>query len=309
MVFITSAWGLLGMTAAVEPLIAITIGTTMLSLGLSLHVAALRDWCRNLQLPLRVLLGSCVLVPCAGLLFLHAPWSWSIAKPAREAIALMAICPSAPLALRKARSLGGDHQLAALIQIGAACFAIITIPLMGALYRWSFGVEGWDVLPRQVALQVGQIQVVPLLFGLGMRQWQPRLADRLSSSISRLANGMLLLMLLAVLVVAVPLVWEFLPGNWIAIVTMVLMACTALLIGWALAGRSSGHGRSTSVVTAMRNPGLALLFASEHGSELRQTTAAILMYVIVTFAAMQLSVPLSGKMTPASTSEKFDRRR
>lgn len=278
------------MTAAVEPLIAITIGTTMLSLGLSLQVEALRDWCRRLQLPLRVLLGSCVLVPCAGLLFLHTPWSWSIARPAREAIALMAICPSAPLALRKARSLGGDHQVAALIQIGAAVLAIITIPLMGALYRWSFQIEGWDVLPRQVALQVAQIQVVPLLLGLSLRQWQPHLADRLTSSISRLANGMLLVMLLVVLVIAVPLLWEFLPGNWIAIITMILLASTALLIGWALAGRGSEHGRSTSIVTAMRNPGLALLFASEHSSELRMVTSAILVYVAVTLGMIQISI-------------------
>lgn len=278
------------MNTAAESLIAFTIGTTMLSLGLSLQVEALRDWCRNLQLPLRVLFGSCVLMPCAGLLFLHAPWSWWIARPAREAIALMAICPSAPLALRKARSLGGDHQLAALIQIGAAVLAIITIPLMGALYRWSFQIEGWDVLPQQVALQVGQIQVLPLLLGLILRQWQPDRAARLASGISRVANGLLLVMLLVVLVISMPLLWEFLPGNWIAIVTMVLLACTALLIGWALAGRGSEHGRCTSVVTAMRNPGLALLFASEHGSELRTVTAAILVYVAVTLGIMQLSI-------------------
>lgn len=278
------------MTAAVEPLIAITIGTTMLSLGLSLQIEALRNWCRKPQLPLRVLLGSCVLVPCAGLLFLHAPWSGSIARPAREAIALMAICPSAPLALRKARNLGGDHQLAALIQIGAAVLAIITIPLMGDLYRWSFQIEGWDVLPRQVALQVGQIQLAPLLVGLILRQWQPDRADQLASSISRLANAMLLVMLLVVLVVAAPLLWEFLPGDWITIATMALLACTALLIGWALGGRGSEHGRSTSVVTAMRNPGLALLFASEHGSELRMVTAAILAYVALTLGILQLSI-------------------
>lgn len=278
------------MTAAVEPLIAITIGTTMLSLGLSLHMNALREWCRRPLLPLRVLLGSCVLVPCAGLLLLHAPWSWSIARAAREAIGLMAICPSAPLALRRARNLGGDQQLAALIQIGAAVLAILTVPLMGALYRWSFGLEGWDVLPRQVALQVGQIQVVPLLLGLGLRQWQPHFADRILSPISRLANGMLLVMLVVVLVVAVPLLWEFLPGNGMAMATMILLACTALLIGWALAGRGSEHGRSSSVVTAMRNPGLALLFASEYGTELRMVIAAILVYVVITLVVIQILI-------------------
>ncbi|MEB3362484.1 MAG: bile acid:sodium symporter [Synechococcaceae cyanobacterium] len=276
------------LSAAMESLIATSIGTTMLSLGLGLQVSALKDWWERPWLPLRVLVGSCALVPLAGLLLLHAPWSWSIARPVRQAIALMAICPSAPLALRKARGLGGDQQLAALVQMGAALLAIITIPLLGALYRWSFGVGGWDVLPRHVALQVSRIQVLPLLVGLGLRTGWPQLADRVSSPLSKLAHGLLLLMLVVVLAIAAPLLWEFLPGNRLAFLTMLLLAVLALWIGWALAGRTSQQGRTTAVVTAMRNPGLALLFATEHSSDLRTTTAAILMYVLVTLVLLQI---------------------
>lgn len=276
------------LSTAMESLIATSIGTTMVSLGLGLQVSALREWCERPWLPLRVLVGSCVVVPLAGLLLLHAPWSGSIARPVRQAIALMAICPSAPLALRKARGLGGDQQLAALVQMGGALLAIISIPLLGALYRLRFGVDGWDVLPRHVALQVSRIQVLPLLVGVGLRFLWPQLADRVSSPLNKLAHGLLLLMLVVVVAIAAPLLWEFLPGNWLALLTMVVLAGLAVWIGSALAGPASQQGRTAAVVTAMRNPGLALLFATEHSSDLRPTTAAILVYVLVTLALLQI---------------------
>ncbi|MBU6251460.1 MAG: transporter, partial [Cyanobacteria bacterium REEB417] len=125
--------------------ITATLFSTMLALGLSLRLEMLRGWLDRPGLPLRVLLGSCVLVPLLGLLLLQTPWSFSIERDERTAIALMALCPSAPLAMRKARKVGGDHQLAALLQVGAALLAILTVPLLGWVFRERFGVVGWEV--------------------------------------------------------------------------------------------------------------------------------------------------------------------
>ena len=97
------------MSTAIGLFITLTLFSTMLALGLTLRVEGLRPWLSRPGLPLRVLLGSCVLVPLLALLLLQTPWSWQIAQPVRFAIALMALCPSAPLALRKARKGGGDQ--------------------------------------------------------------------------------------------------------------------------------------------------------------------------------------------------------
>ncbi len=269
--------------------IGVTVFSTMLALGLGLHLEALRQWCLRPSLPLRVLLGSCVLVPLVGLLLLQTSWSWSMAKPERTAIALMALCPSAPLSLRRARQAGGDHQLAALVQVGAALLAILTVPLLGLLYRWSFSLDGWEARPIDVALQVGQVQVVPLLLGLVLRRWRPRLADRLQAPLERLANGLLILLVVLLLLLLGPSLWTFLRSNPAAFLAMVLMAMASLLIGMALGGGRSGHGVTTSVVTAMRNPGLALLFASRHGEALSDLGLAILLYVLITWV---VSLPL-----------------
>ena len=277
------------MSASVSLFIALTLFSQMLALGLGLRLEALRQWCDRPALPLRTLLGSCLLVPLLALLLLQTPWSWSIARPERVAIALMALCPSAPLALRKAREAGGDQQLAALMQVGAALVAIASVPLLGLLFREVFGVEGWQVRPRDVALQVGQVQLLPLLLALALRRWSPRLVERLEAPLHRLANALLLLLVLLVLLKTAPLLWVALPQVWEALLLMALLASGSLLIGRLMAGPGSSHGGTTALVTAMRNPGLALLFASRHGQGLTGLKLAILAYVLVTVV---VSLPL-----------------
>ena len=277
------------MNTTVSVFIGVTLFTTMLALGLSLRLDALQQWCRRPALPLRVLLGSCVLVPLLGLLLLQTPWSWAVGKPARTAIALMALCPSAPLALRKARQVGGDHQLAALLQVGAALLAIITVPIVGLLFRHTFAVDGWQVRPLDVAAQVAQVQVLPLLLGLGLRTWRPALAERLNPSLNRFANLLLVVLVVLVLIKAGPLLLNFVPSNLLAMGLMVMLSVGSGLIGMALAGRAHDHGLTTAVVTALRNPGLALLFANRHGGGLEGLRLGILLYVLLT---VLVSVPL-----------------
>ncbi|MFM8259389.1 MAG: bile acid:sodium symporter [Vulcanococcus sp.] len=287
------------MSTAIGLFITLTLFSTMLALGLSLDREALGSWCQQPALPLRVLLGSCLLVPLLALLLLQTPWSWQIAQPVRFAIALMALCPSAPLALRKARKGGGDHQLAALIQVGAALAAIVSIPLLGLAFRQTFAVVGWEVHPLDVALQVGRVQVLPLLLGLALRHWQPRFADQVEVPLERIANLLLLVLLLLVLLKAGPLLLAFVPANLPALALMALLVVASLLIGRLMAAeQGDAHGTTTGLVTAMRNPGLALLFASRHGQELAGLRLAILAYVLITVLVSSPWLRLSRRMVP-----------
>ncbi len=277
------------MNTSLSLFIGLTLFSTMLALGLSLRLEGLRPWLNRPGLPLRVLLGSCVLVPLLALLLLQTPWSLAIAQPARYAIALMALCPSAPLALRKARKAGGDHQLACLVQVGAALAAIVTIPLLGLAFRQSFAVLGWEVHPLDVAGQVARVQVLPLLIGMGVRHWQAPIAERLEGPLDRIATVLLLLLVILVLLKAGPLLLSYVPSNLPALALMALMALASLSLGGAMAGEQSSHRLTTALVTSMRNPGLALLFASQHGGSLPGLKLGVLLYVLVTVI---LTIPL-----------------
>jgi BASS family bile acid:Na+ symporter len=266
-----------------------TLFSVMLALGLSLRPESMHHWRSRPGLPLRVLLGSCLVVPGLALLLLQSPWGWELSRPARHAIALMAVCPSAPLALRKAGASGGDRQLAALLQVSAALAAIVTIPLLALLFRHTFHQEGWLIRPLDVAWQVGQAQVLPLLLGVLLRQRLPRLAERIERPLEKLANTLLVLLLLMVLLKAGPALVATIPADPWALLAMAVLTAASLAVGHWLGGQDPPERLTTSLVTAMRNPGLALLFATSHGQHLPGLKLWILAYVLIT---VLLSVPL-----------------
>jgi BASS family bile acid:Na+ symporter len=269
-------------------LIPATLFTLMVALGLGLRGEAVAILRRRPALIIRVLLGTCVLVPLAALLLLRSPLVESLPLPVRLAIALMTISPSAPLTLRKADRQGGDRELAAVLQLLAAAAAVITIPLLADLYRAVFQLSGWDIQPLPVARQVLLIQGLPLLLGVLVRHRLPALAERLVGPLDRVANLLLLLLSLLILVRSWSLLQAFLAANLIGLACMALMVLLALAIGWLLSGPGLRERTTVAVVTSTRNPGLALLLASTHAPGVVGLKLAILVYVLVT---LLLSLP------------------
>jgi hypothetical protein len=88
-----------------------------------------------------------------------------------------------------------------------------------------------------------------------------------------------------VLTMVSPKLLLFFQGNPLAIPTMVLMTAVALAIGYLLGGRNGEERTTTALVTSMRNPGLALLFAITHGRDIAGVKLAIASYLLVTILA------------------------
>jgi BASS family bile acid:Na+ symporter len=270
-------------------LVPCSLFTVMLALGAGLPLDSHSVWRRLWPLILRVELATCLLVPLLGWLLLFTPPARGLPAEVRHAIALMAVCPSAPLILRKAGRHGGDAALAGWLQMGAALLAILTVPLLARLGERIFAVDGWDVLPRQVALQVGTIQLAPLLLGLGLRRLFPAAIRRLQGPLDRLANGLLLLLVLAVLIRTGPLLWLFASANLAGLLLMVPLVLLSLAAGYLVAGEGRERRITAALVTSMRNPGQALLLASRFAPQLPGVKIAILAYVLVT---VLVSVPV-----------------
>ena len=254
----------------------------MFALGLNLrdnHFDLIRN---RSALLLRVLLGTCVLVPLVAMIILWLPLSFELSQPARLSIALMAVCPSAPLTLRKAGKVGGNAQMAGYLQMVAAIEAIISIPLMAELFTTVFKGQGWEIRPMQVAMNVGQVQILPLLLGLLLRRWLPAWAERAEPFFNKLANLLLLLLLVVILVKAFPLLIPFASKNLLALALMAVMVIASLLIGYLLAGPDPKERTTVSLVISMRNPGLALLFAQINAPQMLELKLSILTYLVLT---------------------------
>jgi predicted Na+-dependent transporter len=265
-------------------LVTVTIVTLMFSLGLGLKdypFVLLRDRPAFLW---RVVLGTCLLVPLAGLVLVLLPLRGTLSDPAWAAIALMLVCPSAPLILFRVRSSGGTAELAARLQISAALVAIVSIPLMAMVVKSSLGIEGWEIRPGQIGMQVLKVQVLPVIAGVLLSQWQPRLAQRGSRVLGGLATALLLLMLVALLVLSARDLLPFLRQNVGALVCMTGLSALSLAVGYGLAGRDPQERRTVALVTGMRNTGLAAELALTYAPPalMRGLIPGILSYVLIT---------------------------
>jgi BASS family bile acid:Na+ symporter len=293
------------MPQAASLLVTTTIVTLMFSLGLGLKqypFLLLRDRPAFLW---RVMLGTCLLVPMAGLVLVLLPLHGLLSRPAWTAMALMLACPSAPLILFRVRSSGGTAELAARLQIAAALLAILTIPLMeivftagAALHGWE--VTGWDTRPAQVAGQVLKVQVLPVIAGVVLGQWKPQLAQRCSQALGRLATVLLVGMMLALLVLSGRQLLPFLQQNLVALAGMVGLSVLSLAIGYGLAGADALERRTVALVTGMRNTGLAAQLALTYGKGLPDLVPGILSYVLITVIVTSLFLKWQqGQLAPS----------
>ena len=178
--------------------------------------------------------------------------------------------------------------MAALLQVAAALLAIVSIPLLGLLFTRLFGVAGWAIQPRHVAGQVGLAQLLPLVLGLLLRRFAPRLARRIELPLDRIANVLLLTLVLLLLVKAGPLLLTYVGANADALPVMVAMVLFSLALGYGLADPDPSQRVTLALVTSMRNPGLALLLASTHAPEVPAVKLGILLYLVITII---LSIP------------------
>ncbi|QFZ91142.2 bile acid:sodium symporter family protein [Synechococcus elongatus] len=276
------------MDLIIQLLIMASIVAMMISLGSQISFQALIQLQAQRALVLRSLLGTSVLLPLigAGLLALAVPF---LEPPAKVAIALMVVCPSAPLAQLRAAKAGGNHLLAVRIQLSAAIAAIVTVPVFVYAYTATFGASVWTLSPLTVAIQVLGVQVLPVLLGMLWKSLSPTTATRLHPWVVAIAQGMVIILSLLILIKVSPLIWQFFRGNGVALITMLGLIALSLGLGQRLAGRDTTHQTTVAVVTAMRNPGLALLLAHQDPSlAMPSVTVGILSYLLLTLIGVTL---------------------
>lgn len=277
-------------------LISSTLFVIMFTLVVSLRSTYLIKWVKHPALLLLIWFGSCFLVPLLALLLLQSPLAETVSPSARFAIALMALCPSAPLFLRKAAKSGGDRELAAVLQMFAAITSVASVPLLAGIFRSVFSIEGWQIIPADVAVQVATAQLLPLFLGFSVQHFMPVMVRQIEPSLEKAANFLLGLVVLLVLAKAAPKLLIFTTSNAMALLLMILLVLFSLLIGYGLASRHSSTRPTAALVVPMRNPGLALLLVSSYAPQLNDVKIGIIAYVLVTFFASSSFVKLAKSL-------------
>ena len=251
-----------------------TVFTVMFSVGLSIALSELRLVWQRPGLMLRGLFSVLVAVPALALLvtrFLDLP------RFAEIGVVLMAISPGAPIALRRSLGAGAHRAFAPSLQIGVAVLAVVTMPLwIGALNQVYAG--NASISPWSVAKQVFVAQLLPLAFGMTVRQFRLAVADWLAPRLARAGNVLLVILLVVVLVD----VWEVTMNAGIRVWPAILLtSVAALAVGHLLGGPEPATRTAVAISSALRNPGLALLVATLNAAP-AIVTGTVLAYVLVT---------------------------
>jgi len=257
---------------------AAAVFVVMLALGLAIPPERLGYIWRHPWPLARGALSVLVLVP---LLALAAVQVVDLPMAAKIGIMVMAISPGAPIALRRSLEAGAHDAFAPCLQIVVVTLAIVSIPLSIELLDFLyFGNARAD--PLAIARQVFFAQLLPLGIGIGLRKARPAFALRAERALARLGNALFALLAIAI----VASVWSTAIGVGLpAIACALALALASIGIGMLLGSPDPETRPAMAVISAMRNPGLALLLASANRAA-PGVIAMILAYLLCSAAVV-----------------------
>jgi len=256
------------------PLLVISaVFTVMVALGLSIVPRELL-WVRERPGLLGRGLFS-VLVVAPGLA-VAAAQAFALPRWLEIGLALMAISPGAPVALRRSLGAGGHRLFAPALQLSVAILAVVSLPVWVAILNLLYGGQAW-IAPAQVARQVFIVQLLPLGIGLLLRHYWPKPARWLEPRVARLGT---LLLLVVLLLLSITLASALMQAGLRFVATSLVVTLLAVAAGHLLGGPGDDTRTAVAVTSAARNPGLALLVATANRAPAEVSTA-ILAHLLV----------------------------
>jgi BASS family bile acid:Na+ symporter len=241
-----------------EVAIAILVVVMMIAIGLRTQPSEFAEVGRRPGALAMMVVVNVVVVPAIVLGLVTA-----LALPGEIAVGLL-ICAATPggstgpLFAAQAR---GHLATAVTAMVGLSMLSVVTAPTALALTLGAtMGVDAIGALVWPMMRTLGLFQLVPLVVGMFVRRVRPELAEKLAMPVTRIANLLLLAVIIGLLVMKGRVLGDV--GIVAAVIAAVLVpVCMAL--GFAIPGPNDQR-RSFAMVTAVRNISLALLLGASY---------------------------------------------
>jgi bile acid:Na+ symporter, BASS family len=184
------------LSTVVLPLAIIII---MVTLGMTLAIA---DFKRVAAQPKQVLIGllcQLVLLPVLGFVIAGA---FSLPPVYAISIILLAAAPGGATSNLIVHAADGDRALSVTLTAISNMLAWFTIPLLLGIAYTTYGGGALDIdFPvASTMIQVAALTVVPVLIGMGIRNWKPDFAENSKRWSKIFAGGFLFLVILALVI-------------------------------------------------------------------------------------------------------------
>lgn len=213
-------------------LLPLALAVVMLGMGLSLVPEDFRRITRDPKAVAVGTIAQVLMLPLLGVLI-------TLVVPMQPAIAVglivLAVCPGGPSSNLITYLAKGDVALSVTLTAVSSIITVFTIPVFTNLALQRFlGQSAAIALPiGQTMLQIFLITLLPIGIGMAIRHWFPRTASRLEKQMSRLAIGLLAVIIALILVREGSKLPGFIAQVGIGVVLLNLLA----MLGGFLAGK------------------------------------------------------------------------
>ena len=233
-------------------LVAPTLLSLMLSLGLSLTFAQIAFLWTKTRLLVKSILSVVILVPILGIL---AALLLPVESALRVVILAMAAAPGAPLTTKRVVMSGGNLSYGGSLQVTVSILAIVTVPFWAVIYDAIFPASV-TIDAVAIAKSITLVQLLPIGIGLLIRHYWFAFANKVEPAIAKIANTLFAALILTILVNALRLL------AGVGILPFLLFTpviAVWLILGHVLGGPTLEQRATLAIGTIARNVGLALL--------------------------------------------------
>jgi len=275
---------------------SLTIFTLMLTIGVNQSLEQLTSVWRQRAVLLRALLAVLVLVPTVVIALLLV---FDLSPEVATGLALLAAAPGAPLTTKRSKMVAADIDYITSLQLTLALLAIVVTPLILSAFYAVFALTTERVSPLDVAWQIALVTFLPVIVGLTLQRFAPKLVAVIGKPLNVLANVLFLLLMIALIVVLAiaPELRSKLLLGWSAIAAILIIAVAAVTIGHLLGGPRPDQRAGLAVASLARNIGLALFIAGLSDGE-GAIMPTLLAYILLgTAVAVPYSVWIKRQVT------------
>jgi len=151
---------------------SVTVFTLMLTIGVGQTFEQLTSLWRQRGVLLRSLLSVLVLVPAVVIVLLLV---FDLPPAVVTGLAVLAAAPGAPLTTKRSQMAGADLTYVSPLQLTLALLAVVVTPLILAIFYPLFELTIERVTPFEVASQVVRVTFLPVVIGLLLQRFAPKL--------------------------------------------------------------------------------------------------------------------------------------
>jgi len=232
---------------------------------------------RRPGLLLRSLLAVLVVMPVLAVLLVKA---FDFRQTVEIVLVALAISPVPPLLPQKESKAGGRRSYGLGLMLFLGLVAIVVIPLVIELLARVFS-RSFTVDSGAIARIVFVAVLLPLVAGMAVRMFLPRIAERLDKPVHIMANGLLLVGALVLLAVAWQAVWAAAGDG--TLLVLIAFVVAGLVVGHLMGAPEPEHSVVLALSTACRHPAIALAIAVANFPDQR-FGGTILLYLLVSAA-------------------------